>query len=202
MATQAKGNQVIVTSAIKDWTKDPAKLALRLQHIMRGNQLGTFVPEFSDSKRRWQLDSGDNWWLRIENGKVHVDSRLRTSVNTSQERWLALESIINWLLGDPPKLTMTRKDLIIVSPQPRWFHNAQQEQRLVKRVQDVVVDAVRSPRFSPVFKRDEDQWSIDSAGKWWLALDHGQLYVDYLDKDPVSPTQWLALQTFLQWRLE
>ncbi len=69
-----------------------SELAKRLQEIVIGHAQG-FTPEFRDGK--WQLDSGNNWWMDIHGDEIEIRPRLPCA----EEKLEALRDTINLRLS-------------------------------------------------------------------------------------------------------
>lgn len=56
-----------------NWLKDEEALMTRLHQIISGFGEGPYKSLGSDHK--WQLDDSNDWWARIENGKLILTCR-------------------------------------------------------------------------------------------------------------------------------
>ena len=78
------------------WLEDEAKLMIRVANLIEGpTGRGPFkVSTFSGTDEyKWQLDGGNNYWARLNEGKLQLSSRY------SGERFKVLAEFVRVWLG-------------------------------------------------------------------------------------------------------
>ncbi|MBI4532528.1 MAG: hypothetical protein HY711_01165 [Candidatus Melainabacteria bacterium] len=75
------------------WLANELALAIRLQMLLTGRQC--YEPSFQDDQ--WQLDAGNDWFMKVVEQTVEL--RYRYWEARTQEQWNALKTTIEMLLS-------------------------------------------------------------------------------------------------------
>ena len=190
-------NQVLKPKVKQYWLENPESFAQRLQKMVRGAQV--FTPECVAGK--WQIDSGNTWWMWLENGIPHIDYRHKNG-STTKEQWNALQVLVEWRLGDSTGFSFDTpgNQVITTGVSQHWFRNNINQYKLILRVQDLVRGRTKPSRFAPIDTED-GWWKLNPGGHWLLHLESETISLDFQEKRTASPQQWNALKTVIEWRL-
>ncbi len=80
----------------KRWREKDQQLAKRLTDIVVGSHCQG--PHWLSQSSKWQLDDGNNWWMRVDGDEAVIDYRDKEAM--THEQWAALKCMIGWVLGD------------------------------------------------------------------------------------------------------
>ena len=87
---RAKGDNMQEIIDVGDWAKEEEELMKRLNRIVSASDQGLFKKPNAGGS--WQLDSSNDFWARIEDGKLVLSDRYST------ERFKALVAFVKtWL---------------------------------------------------------------------------------------------------------